>query len=214
MHDGALSKRHLKTLVQARANTASSFPFNTVAELEQYCVASIASVYFLLLESLASEEPELRKTLVQTDHVASHVGQCLGLVNVLRGTPHNARRGRCYMPSDLLAKHGASHQQFLRLEAAQPVCDVCFDLSCVAKSHLDVSLRLLAQLRQESARSLFLPILFAQMYLQRIEKAHFNVFSHELQNRDTNLPLKFWYKCWRLKWSVARAESVSESEGR
>ena len=193
-------------LVTSRASpkNLSSHPFETVSEIESYSEHSIGSVYFLLVECLVAEAPEFQRMHLQLDHVASHVSKCLGLVNVMRGLVHNAKRSRCYIPNDLLLKHGASHEDFLRCSARKEVSDVCYDLSCAAKGHMDKTYTLIADLNHKSMVNLLLPITFAELYLDRMERANFNVFSHELGRKDTNLPFKFWWKSFIVKMKSKR----------
>jgi len=41
---------------------------------------------------------------INADHAASHLGQCQGLVTVLRGTTFHSKRNKVYIPQDLLLK--------------------------------------------------------------------------------------------------------------
>ena len=186
--------------MDSRANNVSAFPFDSVQAIEEYSVDSIGSLYFLLLECLVAEAgAEVRRKHLDLDHLASHVAKCTGLVNVLRGVGHNASRGRCYVPTDLLVKHGAAHQHFLAGDpSSEGVAAACYDLSCRAKEHYDVADSIISKLKDYSVKSLFLPITFAHIFLRRMEEVNFNVFDSKLQRRETNLPLKLWYKSWRL----------------
>lgn len=178
----------------------SSFPFETVAEIEGYSDGAIGGVYYLLVESLVNESPDLKKRILELDHIASHVAKCLGLVTVLRGVVFNASRGRCYIPNDLLLKHGVSHQDFLRFSDKKEVSDVCYDVCCSAKHHMDTARHLIHQFTENSVRSIFLTTVLAEMFLKRIEKSNFNVFSREMQAKDTNIALKLWIRSFRNKW--------------
>jgi phytoene/squalene synthetase len=189
---------------RASPHNLSNHPFETVAQCETYSDHSIGSVYFILVESLVSEQPELQKLHLQLDHISSHLSRCLGTVNLLRGLVHNGRRGRCYVPNDLLLKHGASHEDFLRFSASKPVCDVCFDLSVNAKHHMDIVHNLFSEMSGKSVQNIFYSVIFAELYLQKIEAVNFNVFSQELAKKDTNLPWKLWWKSLGLRFRLKK----------
>lgn len=178
----------------------SSFPFESVEEIETYGEGAIGSVYYLLVESLVTQRTDLQKRIMDLDHIASHVAKCLALLTVVRGVVHNASHSRCYIPNDLLLKHGVSHQQFLSFSQQKEVSDVCYDLCCAAKRHMDLAYTLLFKIPDKSARTVFLPIVLADLYLARIEKSNFNVFSREMRTKDTNLAFKLWYKSLTIKW--------------
>lgn len=198
--DGCLSKRHFKKLVDTRLGQIdrSSFPFDTLKDIEAYSEGTLMPAYYLLIESWSKSNDKLQKHLLQLDHTSSHVSKSLGIVNVLRGTGHNAQRQRCYLPSQVLMKHGVSQEDILRYSVKKEVQDACYDVACAAKNHLDIAFSQIKSLKPFS--SLFLHVYYCQDYLSRLEKENFNVFSSELHKRSSNLPFKLWTKAMSLRY--------------
>jgi len=67
--------------------------------------------------------------------LAYHLGRAFQLTNILRDLAEDAARGRLYLPSELLAKHGVQSrvpQDVLRDSALQ---NVCRDLAALAATH-------------------------------------------------------------------------------
>ena len=199
-HDANLSKRHFKKLIETRLRQVdrSSFPFDTLKDIEVYNEGTLMPVYSLLIESWSKSNDKLQKHLLQLDHTSSHVSKSLGIVNVLRGIGHNAQRQRCYLPSQVLMKHGVSQEDILRCSGKKEVQDVCYDVACAAKNHLDIALSQIKSLKPFS--SLFLHVYYCQDYLSRLEKENFNVFSSELYKRSSNMPFQLWAKAMSLRY--------------
>ena len=200
-NDG-LSKRHFKRLISSR-NTPehlTSFPFQTIQQLQDYCESSLAPVYYLLIETSISQQPSAANIHLKLDHIASHLAKSQGIGNVLRGVVHNGRSGRCYISSDLLSKHGATHQDFLKHRSKKEVIDISYDLATIANDHLRIAKNLLGDSQVKPFHSLFLTIIPVEMYLKKLERKNFDIFHKELYQKDGNLPLKLWLKSIKMKF--------------
>lgn len=196
---GALSKRHFKKLISSRNSPEhlTSFPFETVQQIQDYCESSIAPVYYLLIETNLLNQPSARNLHLKLDHIASHLARCQGFSNILRGVAHNSRSGRCYISSDLLNKHQATHQDFLKYRSKKEVFDISYDLASIANDHLKIAKKLLKEGQAKPFLQLFLPLVLVEMYLKKLEEKNFDIFHKDLYQRDGTLPFKLWL--WSLK---------------
>jgi phytoene synthase len=67
--------------------------------------------------------------------VAYHLGRALQLTNILRDLAEDAARGRLYLPSELLAKHGIKSRNPMEVLLHQNLSMVCRDLAVFAQDH-------------------------------------------------------------------------------
>ncbi|RWS23359.1 Squalene/phytoene synthase-like protein, partial [Leptotrombidium deliense] len=115
-----LSKRWFLCLIESRMSSLnlSNFPFTTIKDLEVYIDSSVSPVFYIINEAARSVWMADRKTWsnihLKLDHIGNHVSKAQGFSNILRGISHNAVRGRCYIPSELLVTHKLSVEQILR----------------------------------------------------------------------------------------------------
>lgn len=67
--------------------------------------------------------------------VAHHLGRALQLTNILRDLAEDAARGRLYLPSDLLEKHGIAERDPQAVLRAPQLAKLCRDLADQARDH-------------------------------------------------------------------------------
>lgn len=137
---------------------------------------------------------------LKLDHIASHLARCQGISNILRGVAHNSRSGRCYISSDLLNKHQATHQDFLKYRSKKEVFDIGYDLASIANEHLKIAEKLLDDSQTKPFAHLFLPIILVEMYLKKLEEKNFDIFHKDLYQRDGILPFKLWVKSLKIRY--------------
>lgn len=156
-------------------------------------------VYYLLVEAALAHDSTAGNIHLKLDHISSHVAKCQGICNLLRGVAHNARSGRCYISSDLLSKHQATHQDFIKYRPKKEVFDISYDLSSIANNHLKTANNLMNDHHVKSFRSLFVPIILTEMYLSKLEATNFDIFHKDLYQKDGMLPFKLWVKSLKMK---------------
>jgi len=145
----------------------------SLAALENFAEDTTSSLLYLTLESLGLRHPE-------ADHAASHIGKAVGISFLLRGTPYHLRSRHTYLPIELLAKHGVSEEALYRgeLDRAQNLPEIIFEIASTAHAHLKHA-RELKQVPKEAYPALY-PAFIAEDYLNKLEKAKFNVFDPAL----------------------------------
>lgn len=102
--DTGIPDEHYRSFLQAMAMDVFPRTFNTVEDLvDSYVYGSAVVVgYFLTFVYGASEGVRLSDTLSS----ARHLGIALQLTNFLRDVAEDQRRGRQYLPKDLLEREG------------------------------------------------------------------------------------------------------------
>eukprot|EP00048_Salpingoeca_helianthica_P022449 m.18322 g.18322 ORF g.18322 m.18322 type:complete len:310 (-) comp7333_c0_seq1:24-953(-) len=173
-----LTQAFLTRMITARQTHFSETAYADIPELEKYSEQTNVSLLYLLLETAG-----LRK--LEIDHATSHVGKALGMVTLLRATPFLAKRGKVRLPLALLAKHKVSQTSVLRGEGAASLADAVHELASMAHTHLQTANR--SEL-PSLARSVLLPAAPARLYLDKLEKANFDVFAPTLTQTGFGVP--------------------------
>jgi phytoene synthase len=176
-------------LIEARRFDLYDDPMPDVAALIAYCDAT-ASCLFRAAAQIVSAE--------QAKEAAHAAGIAYALTGVLRALPMHASRGRCFVPADLLAKHGASAAEVTRQDTPElrgALADICV----IAGAHLAQA--------QDAIRSFapslgaaFLPLALVPAYLNALRKRDYNPF--------TAIEVPQWRRQWRL-WRASRSAGVS-----
>lgn len=182
-----LSKRWLRSLIDAREEQLERRHFRSIQELEEYSEKSNSALYYLILQGLGSEN-------LHADHAASHVGKAEGIIKALRGVPHNATNRRVFLPQDIMMKHGVSQEDVIRGSQEQNLKDTVYDIASQAHQHVEHARSLMKDVQKE-ARVALLPAVSISSYLKALQKADFNVFDSGLHLRNNWLPCSLlWAK--------------------
>ncbi len=67
--------------------------------------------------------------------VAHHLGRALQLTNILRDLAEDTKRGRLYLPKDLLDAHGIAQRDPSAVLKNSQLASVCRDVAVIAKGH-------------------------------------------------------------------------------
>lgn len=92
-------------------------------------------------------------------------GKALQMINILRDIPEDLRFGRCYIPKDMLQKHGLEPEDLLNdanLEKFRPLYDAYLDLT---NEHLEAATAYIQMIPESQFRlkaSCMLPVLVGQ----------------------------------------------------
>ena len=182
---GDLPKQTLKNLVTARILDLYADPMPSFVDLEGYlgetnsAVIQLASLILVGEESLASAE------------VAGLAGVAYGLANILRGTKIQRRRGKCFIPSDMLARHGATAADVISGNNETAVNLALAELRDKARARLKEA-RNLAWTIKPTAMPAFLHVALTENYLNGLAKGKVEMMQ--------------LHKQWLL-WKAAKAEA-------
>lgn len=142
--------------------------YQTLAELKIYCrkVAVAVGRIAVRIFGLAS---------LEADRFALNLGLALQLTNILRDVAEDARRGRIYLPGEMLQAHGVPESDLLDLRWSPALAGVMEALAEEANQHF-LKAKALAN---QDRRRLLPAILMGEIYqaqLARLRKDNFAVF--------------------------------------
>lgn len=163
--DRARTQKVLATLITGMERDLRRFPadspqsdgpltaLETMAELDEHCyyAAGCVGEYWTLMT--AAHVPSVKR-LARPDLVARGVrlGKALQLVNVIRDAPADLAQGRCYLPLELLARHGLTPDELrspLTRLRAKPALD---ELHALALGHVDAAFPYVTAIPRREAR--------------------------------------------------------------
>ncbi|KAJ4982286.1 hypothetical protein NE237_033123 [Protea cynaroides] len=198
-----ISKGWLKRSVEARINDArreeNDIP-ETIGELEKYAEDTASTMLYMILQAGSISS-------TAADHAASHIGKASGLLLLLKSLPYHASRNRhiSYIPADVASNHGLlvkyKNQSEIQMDNREGLSDAVFEMASVANVHLQKA-RELAGTVPTKALPVLLPAVPAQVLLDSLRRAHFDVFDPRLARGVLGIsPLWFQLK---LKWHAWR----------
>ncbi len=176
--DQALIRRVLGILTQGMQKDLEDFPgeeaaaLKTMADLDRYTYNAAGCVGEFWTRLMCAHRAALRDWDVERmAQIGVRFGKGLQYTNVLRDIPADLRRGRCYIPVELLEQAGLKPSDLLDPTALQKFKSVRDRLLRIALEHLDQGwLYTMAIPRSELRLRLACawPLLFAVKTLQRI----------------------------------------------
>ena len=200
-----INKGWLKRSVEARINDAkrevTDIP-ETVEELEQYAEDTVSTLLYMTLHAGGIKS-------TAADHAASNIGKASGLLLLLKSLPYHANRNHqfSYIPTKVADKHDLlvtqGGQQEIRMNSRERLCDAVFEIASVANLHLQKARELAGTVPNE-ARPVLLPAVPAQVLLDSLSRAQFDVFDLRLTRGILGIP-PLWYQL-KLKWHSWRGK--------
>ncbi|KAF6018119.1 hypothetical protein EB796_023587 [Bugula neritina] len=176
------SQNFLFNMLTSRKKVSQVTHFETLDQLERYSEHTKSSLLYLLL-NMSGESS------IDTDHVASHVGRCYGLITALRSTPYLASKNQLLLPQDLLSKHKVSQSDVLRMK--NNVKEVVFEMASVAHVHLQKTQKLMEKL-PKNTRQYFLLTAICNNQLELLRKCDFNLHDPLFLKKNPMLPWHLW----------------------
>lgn len=172
-------------LLDARIFDLYDDPMPSFADLEGYAGETSSALIQLAALILADGEDP------RTHEASGHAGVAYAIVGLLRALPLHAARGQCYLPKDMLARHGAAPEDVTAQRATPGLLACLSDLRAAARAHLNAAQTLLPAVRPE-ARAAFLPIAFVEPYLKRLSRPRLDPFRETADLPSWRRPLIVW----------------------
>jgi 15-cis-phytoene synthase len=159
----ALPRAALASMAEARRFDLYDDPMPSLNDLEGYAGETASALIQQCAIVLAEGEDP------RSSDASGHAGVAWALVGLMRALPVHARRGQCYLPIDLLARHGAD-PAMVRSATAQPaVAAALAELREHARHHLNRALAaILATDRR--VRPAFVILGLIEPYLRALER--------------------------------------------
>lgn len=182
----SLPSAALVALIEARRFDLYADPMPTLNDLEGWCGETHSSLIRLSSIILAGgQDPG-------GADAAGHAGVALGLARILADLPVHAARGQCFIPRDVLARHGALPEAVAAGVMSPALAAALADLREAARAHAreaDAAMKAMAP----GARVALLPLALVEQLLRRMEARGFDPF------RDSASPPQ-----WRRQWALWR----------
>lgn len=202
-----LNVRWFERILEARQmDMTRKLSYASYSELEDYAEMSYSSLNYLILELLGLQDDQ------KLNFVASHLGVCTGLVNLLRGFPWHLQQRVCHVPQDLLEKLNLTEEKLfsLSLENAddrEKLFATVHDMASQAYAHLGQVRQLYNEHIAENKNGisqgdqvfLVFPLVTCEVYLDYLLKCDFDPYEASTESIYTS-PLYYQYKLLKLKF--------------
>jgi phytoene synthase len=184
-----LPTKALIDLIEARTFDLYDDAMPTLNDLEGYCgETSSALIQMAAIVCGGGEDPRCYDA-------SGHAGVAYALTGLLRALPFHARRGQCYLPLDMMARHGATRDDVEGGRSTPQLLAVLAEIRARARFHLSAT-RALMPTVPASAAPAFLPVALVEFYLARMERQDYAPFDHVVE-------VPQWRRQWVL-WRQAR----------
>ena len=147
--------------LEARIFDLYDDPMPSRADLEGYCGETASAMIQFVAMIL---EPEAAPAFAAA---AGHAGCAQGVAGLLRLLPVHLRRGQCYIPRDVLAAAGTSHEALLGAEDRPAAVRAIVAMVALGREHAS-SFEASVDDLPPSLRPAFLPAAIARAYLDRV----------------------------------------------
>ena len=117
----------------------------SLAMLDTYCDRVASAVGRLSIRAFGAEEERARR-------VAYHLGRALQLTNILRDLDEDARRGRLYLPAELIDAQGIESREPHAVLGHPALPAICDEAARMAKTHYRMALRHMRKCRRGPMR--------------------------------------------------------------
>ncbi len=161
--EAGLPKQALLNMIEARQFDLYDDPMPSLGQLEGYLGETSA-----MLIQLAAMI--LDRTRAQSlGDISGLAGVALGITGLMRSLPLQRKRGQCYVPTDLLAKHGLTPAHLLSGREPETITKVLADLRTHAAKRLEEARALTGMLTPQVFPA-YLPASLTDLYLGRLAR--------------------------------------------
>ena len=201
-HSRPITCKHwLKRSLEARITDAQREPDElpgSINDIDKYAEDTQSSILYSVLQAGGIQS-------TSADHAASHVGKASGLVLLLKAFPyHLSKYGRIsYLPSDIAEKHRVQ-EVFIQGSgghSSEEFSEAVFEVASAANAHLLRARELHGSVPTE-ALPMLLPAVPAQVFLDSLRRAQFDVFDPRLARGVMGIS-PFWFQL-KLAWHAWR----------
>ncbi len=171
IQSGRLDARDLENLIAAREfDLADKAPANQ-AELDHYIDQTSGHLAVMATELLGVDDADAR-------HAARLAGNAYGLVGILRAMVFHGRAKRLYLPHDRMEHYGVGQGDIFEFRKTDTVKALTREIAELAQNRIREA-RKYRKYLPSNALAAALPVVLADGYLRKLEKAGFDPFSAE-----------------------------------
>lgn len=183
----ALPRAELVALAEAHIADLYDDPMPTLAALEDYCRATAAGPMRWAARILGAD-PDAPSARAFED-----AGVALGLARILRAAPREIAR---FAPTELLARHGATREDFAGTQASGRLRAALAELRALAQARYEEAREAAGPLGD--ARAALLPAAIIPLYLERMARKDYDPFRAFAEPS----PLRRQWRIWRAARGV------------
>jgi phytoene synthase len=158
----------------------------TLNDLEGYC-GETASAVFRMASMVLSDSGD-----PGTADISGHAGVAWGMTRILRDLPFHARRGQCFLPRDVLARHGERPETVSSGEVTPALLAALAEIRQKAREHFALARTRAKQLPQPVSAA-YVPLAVVPLYLRTMERRGYEPFRHVIEPAQ-----------WRRQWTMWR----------
>lgn len=166
---GKLTTFDLEQVVAAREFDLEDRQPADQDELDRYIDQTSGKISVLAARLLGAEGED-------ADHAARLAGNAYGLVGILRAMVFHGRAKRLYLPKDRMEHHEVAQGDVFEFRKKQQVRDFTRELAELARTRIKDA-RKIRKALPKKAHAAALPVVLADGYLKKLEKAEFDPFS-------------------------------------
>jgi phytoene synthase len=164
---GQLPKQAFIDLIDARRFDLYGDPMPSLGDLEGYLGETSSAI--VQLAAMILDRANAHKAAV----AAGFAGVAYGLVGILRSLPFHRARGQCFVPKDVLARHGLEPSHALSGAQDHRMSETLSELRRLAVRRLGEARSLRHQI-SSAALPAFLPLTLIEAYAAKLAKADTN----------------------------------------
>jgi presqualene diphosphate synthase len=153
-----------------------------LATLDLYCARVAAAVGHLSVHVFGDASAHAHA-------VADSLGRALQLTNILRDLDEDARRGRLYLPREILDRHGIRTAEPLAVLHHPALAAACRDVAAIAQDHFAAAARAMTRCRRRAMRPAAVMGAFYQAMLDALLRAGWRDPSRRI---SLSKPQKLW----------------------
>jgi phytoene synthase len=185
-----LPQEPFQMLLEARDRDMDDRPIPDQESLSAYITCTGGLLSGLAMAVLGGSDAEVE--------AARKVGSAFALCGLLRAVPFHLHQGRCYLPSDMMADHGARLDALEGGTMGPAERAVVEELTAAALSALSESRRGVGRVSRQKVAAL-LPATLAEGSAKRLRKAGYNLFDLRFQQGHRR-PLVLAWQAWRGRY--------------
>jgi 15-cis-phytoene synthase len=184
--EAGLPKQALLNMIEARQFDLYDDPMPSLGQLEGYLGETSAMLIQLAAMILDKERAR------SLGDISGLAGVALGITGLMRSLPLQRKRGQCYVPTDLLAKHGLTPAHLLSGREPEAIGKVLADLRAHAAKRLEEA-RALSGVLTPQVFPAYLPASLTGLYLSRLARLGTGALTEIAEIAQ-----------WRRQWTLYR----------
>ena len=176
----------LAAMIEARRFDLYGDPMPSLNDLLGYCGETTGTLFRLAAITLCEgEEPG-------GGEACGHAGVALGISRILQALRMHAARGRCFIPEDLLARHGALVEAAAAGVVSEPLLNALRELRSLARERLAAARASLPAM-QARAQPALVSLAMVEPLLRRMDRRGYDPFGPTTELSQ-----------WRIQWAMWR----------